>query len=338
MSRKITIAVLTVLFVAAATIMFHRADEKKDVKIGVSIGVGNAIRWENEKRYMEARAKELGANIEVRLNKTNTPKTQQEDCREMIDKGIDVLILTPRSVANVDNILEYAKSKNVPVICYARVVLGKKIDLFVGYDSARIGQKMGQYISEAVYKGDYILLRGDSGDNNAALLYEGAMRYISQIRSDINIILDCAVPGWSPSEAKRMVKEAISANGNRIDAILSPNDKIAEACAEALEELGIKNHVAITGMDAELEAVRRIVKGRQDVTFYMALKELSATAVNEAFHMARGEKVNVNADFDNHSGGTVPSNLITGQLVTKENLNKVLIDSGYFTKEEVYGK
>ena len=164
MSRKITIAVLTVLFVAAATIMFHRADEKKDVKIGVSIGVGNAIRWENEKRYMEARAKELGANIEVRLNKTNTPKTQQEDCREMIDKGIDVLILTPRSVANVDNILEYAKSKNVPVICYARVVLGKKIDLFVGYDSARIGQKMGQYISEAVYKGDYILLRGDSGD------------------------------------------------------------------------------------------------------------------------------------------------------------------------------
>lgn len=76
---------------------------------------------------MEARAKELGANIEVRLNKTNTPKTQQEDCREMIDKGIDVLILTPRSVANVDNILEYAKSKNVPVICYARVVLGKKL-------------------------------------------------------------------------------------------------------------------------------------------------------------------------------------------------------------------
>ena len=76
MSRKITIAVLTVLFVAAATIMFHRADEKKDVKIGVSIGVGNAIRWENEKRYMEARAKELGANIAVSYTHLDVYKRQ----------------------------------------------------------------------------------------------------------------------------------------------------------------------------------------------------------------------------------------------------------------------
>ena len=83
----------------------------KEVKIGVSFGVGQATRWVQEKGYMEERAKELGVPIEVRLNTTDEPKTQTEDCIEMIDSGIDVLILTPRDVNNVKEILEYAKEK-----------------------------------------------------------------------------------------------------------------------------------------------------------------------------------------------------------------------------------
>lgn len=313
------------------------AKKNSDVKISVSMGVGPAARWGIEKEYMETRAKELGVNIEVRLNKGDGPKTQEDDCKEMIDGGADVLILVPRDAGKVQTILAYAKEKKVPVISYARAVLGEKVDLFVGYDSNRIGQKMGQYLSEMVFKGDYILLQGDENDNNATLLKDGAMRYIDPIRKDINILLDAPVPGWDPAVAKDMVKEAVAANNNQIDAILAPNDKLAGACAEALAELGVEKHVVITGMDAELDAVRRIAAGTQDVTFYMDLKVLATTAVDEACHMAKGEKVNVNAEFDNQSGETIASNLITGQLVTKENLDKVLIENGYFTKEQVYG-
>lgn len=314
------------------------AKTPKDVKIGVSFGVGEAQRWVMEQGYMEACAQELGAQIEVRLNKTDTPKTQQEDCFEMIDSGIDVLILTPRDVTKVSEILAYAKEKKVPVINYARVVPGQKVDLFVGYDSNRIGQKQGQYLSEIVYKGDYIVLRGDEGDNNATLLYDGAMRYLMPMSDQINIILDAPVPGWSADEAKIIVKQAIEENGNKIDAILAPNDKIAGACAEAISELGITTPVAITGMDAELAAAQRILSGTQGSTIYMDLNVLARTAVEEAVHIAMGKAVTVNTDFDNQSGGTIPANLITGQLVTKENLDKILIESGYFTKEQVYDK
>lgn len=329
---------LTLVLVPALLITgFSACGLNKTAKIGVSFGAGPAVRWDHEKEYMEAHAKEIGADIEIRLNRTDEPKTQTEDCIEMIDSGIDVLILMPRKVDQMSEILAYAKKKNVPVISYARAILGEKVDLYVGYDSNRIGQKMGQYLSELVYEGDYILLEGDPGDNNALMLYEGAMRYIDPIKDSIHIILEEAVVGWSADEAKRLVTEAITNNGNHVDAILAPNDTIAGACAEVVAELGLKNHVVITGMDADLAAAQRIVAGTQDMTVYMDLKELANIAVDEAYHMATGQTVNVNAAFDNKSGSTIDANLITGQMVTKENLDRLLIDSGYFTKEEVYG-
>lgn len=334
MIKRIFVVFIAILL--AVSSLSGCTQKKKDIKIGVSIGAGPATRWDMEKTYMEEHAKELNVPIEVRLNRTDKPKTQHEDCIEMIDSGIDVLILMPRVVTEVGEILEYAKKKNVPVISYARVILGKPVDLFVGYDSEMIGQKMGQYLSELVYEGDYILLRGDLADNNATLLYDGAMRYIEPIKKDINILLDGTVAGWDPAAAKQMVADAVAANGNHVDAILAPNDKIAGACAEALEELGVTNRVVITGMDAEIDAAKRIVQGKQDITIYMDLKELAITAVDEAAHMAKGETVNANAEFDNQSGDAIDANLIVGQVVTKENLDKILIDSGYFTKQQVY--
>lgn len=313
------------------------SNTKSEVKIGVSFGVGEAIRWQSEKKYMEDHAKELGAEIEVRLNTTDKPKTQKEDCIELINSGIDVLILTPRNGNDVSEIIDYANDRGVKVISYARVILNRDVDLFVGYDSDRIGQTLGEYLSEKVDKGDYIILSGDKGDNNANLLYKGVMQYISQIDDDINIILDKDIPGWSPENAKKVVVEALKANGNKVDAILAPNDKIAGACVEALKELNINTPVVITGMDAELDAVKRIVSGEQDVTVYMNLKELANTAIDEAYSMAIGKEIKVNARFDNNTSKGVDSNLITGKLVTKQNVDKILIDSGLYTEEEVYG-
>lgn len=334
MKRMVTCLFMTLLLCSVLA-GCGKADQK--VSIGVSMGVGAALRWDQEKIYMEETAARLGVDIEVRINRTDEPKTQKEDCFEMIDSGIDVLILTPRDATKAGEIVEYAKSKNVTVINYARLITGSKVDLFVGYDSERIGQKIGQYLAEAVYEGDYIIIRGDDKDNNAALLYNGAMRYITPIEGQINILADEIAEGWSPEEAAKIVTEAVKANNNKVDAILAPNDKIAGACAEALAQLGVTKQVVITGMDAELDAAKRIVAGTQSSTIYMDLRELAAMAVEEAVHFARKEKVNVNSDVDNKSGDTIDGYLIMGQLVTKENLDKVLIDSGYFTKEEVYG-
>ncbi len=313
-------------------------DNSRKVKIGVSIGAGGAARWQKDMAFMQERAQALGADIELRLNLPDSSKTQAEDCLEMLSDGIDVLIITPSNTRKVDDILLYAKQKNTKVISYARAVMGGNVELFVGYDCYKIGQNMGQHLTEKVYRGDVIVLKGDENDFNTPFLYYGAMKYIKPLveRGELNVILDAHVLKWSPVEAKKLVKEAVAANGNRIDAIFASNDRIAGAAAEALKELNVTNHVVITGMDAELSAVKRILAGKQDATVYMDLKELAYAAVDEAYNIATKKKVNVNSELDNDSSSKINAFLINGKVVTRENIDKVLIEPGHYTREAIY--
>lgn len=335
MIKKVLFIALALVIILGTTGCSLKNMDK--VKIGVSMGVGSASRWENEKNFMEQYAKKIKVDIEIRLNKTDLPLTQEEDCKEMIDKGIDVLILTPRDVNNVHGILEYAKKKKVKVISYARAIIGDEIDLYVGYDSIKMGELMGQYISELVYQGNYIILSGDEKDYNAQLINEGAMRYIDPIRDNIQVILETSIDSWNPMVAKEKVKEAIIRNGNKVAAIFAPNDRIAGTCSEVLKELNILTPVVITGMDAELEAVKRIAQGTQGCTIYIDLEELANTAVEVAAHIARDEKPNINAQFDNGGKKNVDANLMTGTLITSKNIKTKLIDTKIYTKEQVYG-
>ncbi len=311
------------------------SSEKKDIKIGVSLGVGKAERWKKDKAYMEDRAKELGATIEVRLNTDDDPESQMKDCRELIDSGIDVLLLTPKVVDNAKAVVEYAKEKDVKIISYSRIIVGEKIELYVGYDSTKIGQAMGQYLTEKVDKGTYILLKGDKDDFNTQLLYDGALKYINPIKSDLNIILDEYVTGWSPEVAKQLVKEALQKN-NKVDAILAPNDKIAEACRSVLDELNIQTPVSISGMDAELNAVKRIINDKQDMTVYLSLPTLAKEAVNAAYDLAKTGKVTPNSLFDNQTSTPIDAFLINGQVITKENIKAQVIDNDIYTEQELY--
>lgn len=165
----------------------------------------------------------------------DSSKTQAEDCLEMLSDGIDVLIITPNNTRKVDDVLMYAKQKNTKVVSYARAVMGGNVDLFVGYDCYKIGQNMGQHLTEKVYHGDIIVLKGDVNDFNTPFLYYGAMKYIKPLieNGKLNMVLDAYVPKWSPAEAKKLVKEAVAANGNRIDAIFASNDRLAAAAIHA---------------------------------------------------------------------------------------------------------
>ncbi len=312
--------------------------KSQEVKIGVAFGVGPATRWAKEIAFMEEYAKENNINIQTRLNADEEKKPFKEECTELIDSGINTLIVRARDAHSMKEVVDYAKSKNVKVISYAGLIFGEKIDMFVGYDCVFIGRKMGEYLTETAIKGDYILLSGDEKDKNVSdLLYKGALEGLSPIKDDINVLLDASVPGWSPDEAKKLVKDAITKNNGNVDAILAPNDKVAGACAEVIAELGITKDVAITGMDAELEAVKRILDGTQGCSVYMNSKELACLAVEQAVLLAKGEQPQINTELDNESGTNIPSALITGQLIVKENIDRILIDSGAYTKEEIYG-
>lgn len=308
-------------------------------KVGISFGVGEAARWPKEVGFMLDRAKALGLEAEVRLNKTDTPKTQLEDCKEMIDNGIAVLILVPRDAHKAEGILNYAKKKNVKVISYARAIMGEKIDLFVGYDTYRIGNSLGLHLTEKVYKGNIAFLKGDKNDVNSALMHDGGMTHIRPLveQGDMKVILDENVPDWSAEAAKKLLTEAIMKNDYKVDAVFAQNDVFAGVAAEVIKGLGIETPVIITGMDADLGGARRIVAGTQDVSVYMDLKDMAYTAVNEAYNLAVKKKPTVNSHFNNESDFKIDAYLINGKIVTQSNLDMVLISTGVYTREQVYG-
>lgn len=312
--------------------------ENKPTKIAASFGVGSASRWSKEKIYMQERSKELGLDMIVMLNTTGDADKQIIECKQLIDSGISVLILMPKNTVKLQEVLDYAQQKNVKVICYARPMPSKKVSLFVGSDNKQIGRAIGLYAIELTREGNFIILRGDKFDNNAAEIYAGVMSQVQPVidSGSIKIILDDFVPSWSPVKAKQMVKEALIKNNNQISAIIAPNDKIAAASVEALKELGIKNKVVITGMDAELAAVKRIVSGEQSMTIHLDIKESAYTAVDAASELGRKNILTKNADLSLADGLIMPAYLISGKVVDKQNIDRQLINTGTYSKEQIY--
>lgn len=332
-TRKICALLLCILLLPLG---LSGCGEKKTPKIGVAFGVGPATRWAKEIQYMNDYAKELDVKIEARLNTDEKEKSLAQDCFELIDSGIDVLIVRPRNVHGMKEVVDYAHKNSVKIISYDSVIENENIDLFIGYDSEYVGQILAQYLSEAAPKGDYIFVWGDS-NRNIEDMRRGAMKHLSPNQDQINIVTEATIPGWSVEETKKIIKKTISANGNKVDAIFAFNDKLAGACAEACAELGVTNPVVIAGMDAELAAIKRIVAGTQSCTAYMDLKDLARSTIDHAINLAKGQKGEINSHTDNGSDTPVPSYLLARKLVTKQNINRILIQSGYYTKEQVYG-
>ena len=154
---------------------------------------------------------------------------------------------------------------------------------------------------------------------------------------NIKIVADKVVKGWDPTIAFNIVKDALIANDDNIDAILAPNDNTAGGAIEALKEQDLAGKVAVTGQDADLAAVRRIIEGTQLMTVFKNANEEGKTAIDSAIKLAKKQGIDINA-AENNGKMDVPSILIAPIAIDKSNIDSVLIDSGYYKKEEIYYK
>lgn len=163
------------------------------------------------------------------------------------------------------------------------------------------------------------------------------MEYIQPLaaRGNIKIVADKSVAKWDPKIAYNIAKDALIANNNKIDALLAPNDVIAGAAIQALEEQGLAGKVVVTGMDAHLAAAERIVQRTQAMTIFKDTRELGKAAIDTAIKLANKKAVAVD-NYINNGKIDVPSILLTPLVVDRHNINEVLIDSGYLKQGEVY--
>lgn len=337
----LAVIMAAVLFTGCSSKDAAKTDDKakvEKVKIGLSLPTQREERWVRDKETMEAEAKKLGIDLEVQVSDNDSAR-QVSQCENLITKGIKVLIIGPHDAKAAAAIVEKAHAAGVKVVSYDRLILDSDPDVYITFDNIKVGELQGKFITEKTPKGNYVVLAGDPSDNNAKLFKEGAMKYIKPLadKGDIKIVLEQACKDWKPDEAMKQTENALTAQKNDIQAVLAPNDGTAGGVIQALAAQGLAGKIPVTGQDSELSAAKRILEGTQSMTIYKDTRELGKVAIATAIKMAKGEPVTT-VNKINNGKMDVPAVLLDAVVVDKSNLDKMLIDSGYLKKEDVYGK
>lgn len=331
MNKKLKVAILGALF--ALTSGAAMADAKNP-KIGFSIDDLRLERWTRDRDYFTAAAEKLGAKVYVQSADASEQR-QISQIENLISRGVDVLVIVPYNATVLNNAVREAKKAKIKVVSYDRLILNSDIDAYISFDNEKVGEMQAQAVVAAKPKGNYYLLGGAPTDNNAKMLREGQMKVLQPLvdKGDIKVVGKQWVKDWSPSEALAIIENALTANGNKIDAIVASNDATAGGAIQALTAQKLQGKVPVSGQDADLAAVKRVIAGTQTVTVYKPLKVLAGEAAKLSVQLVRNEKPAFNAAYNN-GFKKVDTLLLKPTPLTKANVNLV-VDDGFYTKAQL---
>ncbi len=336
--KKLLIYLVAVMVSAGMALPAYAADAKKPgkkIKIGISLPTQRDERWVRDAQQMRDVAKAEGVDLKMQVC-DNDATRQMSQCENLVAQGIDILILAPHDATSAAAIVDNAKAAGLKVISYDRLVLDADVDLYVSFDNFEVGRLMGDYLVNKVPKGNYVVFAGAPTDNNAKLYRDGALSVIKPRadKGDIKIVMDQWITDWQPTIAMNLMQNALTANDNKIDAVVAPNDNTAGGVIQALSGVGLAGKVPVTGQDAEVTAAQRIEQGTQAMTVFKDTKAQATDAIHAAIKMVNGEDPGANAKVNNRQKD-VPSILLKPIVVDKANLDAVLVKSGYIKESDL---
>lgn len=305
--------------------------------IGFSIDDLRLERWARDRDYFIAAAEKLGAKVNVQSADGNEEK-QVKQVENLISQGVDAIVIVPMNSKVFDAVVADAKASGIKVLSYDRLILNADIDAYISFDNERVGFMQAEAVLNEKPEGNYYLLGGAPTDNNAKLLRAGQEKALKEAvdSGKVKIVGSQWVKEWSPAEALTIMENALTANHNKIDAVVASNDATAGGAIQALAAQGLAGKTAVSGQDSDLAAVKRLIDGTQTVTVYKPLKLIAEEAAKLTVQLVRDEKPEYNAKIDN---GTkeVDTLLLTPIAVTKDNVD-IYVTDGFYTKEQIEGK
>jgi D-xylose transport system substrate-binding protein len=325
-------AALFAAFVMALIVLkgqLAQAHDGNKLQIGFSIEDMKGERWQTDLNSFEVRAKQLGTEV-ISRDAGGDADRQFQQVQDMIKAGIKVLVLMPRDTTKASRMVDAAKSANVKVISYDRLVQNSDVDLFVSFDRLEIGRMQAEYLVKQAPIGNYVLIAGSPSDEGAKTLHDAQMSVLQPYinRGDIKVIADAYTKDWLPSEAYLFMLKAIDSAQGQIAAVLASNDGLAGGAIQALREHKLDGKVAVSGQDADLAAVICIAQGTQTMTVYKPIANEAVTAAEEAVHLAKGENTHAHGTVNNGKRN-VPAILLKPVVVTKENIKTTVVKDGF---------
>ncbi|EPR9136209.1 D-xylose ABC transporter substrate-binding protein [Cronobacter sakazakii] len=307
----------------------------KDVKIGMAIDDLRLERWQKDRDIFVSKAESLGAKVFVQSANGNE-ETQMSQIENMINRGVDVLVIIPYNGQVLSNVVAEAKREGIKVLAYDRMINNADIDFYISFDNEKVGELQAQSLVDKVPQGNYFLMGGSPVDNNARLFRDGQMKVLKPFidSGKIKVVGDQWVDGWLPENALKIMENALTANNNKIDAVVASNDATAGGAIQALSAQGLAGKVAISGQDADLAGIKRIIAGTQTMTVYKPITQLANTAAEVAVELGNDKQPKSDATLNNGLK-EVPARLLTPIKVDKSNIESTVIKDGFHKKSEL---
>ena len=352
-------ALLLAIFMMTFAGCGNDSGEKKSVSNGKIVGVAmptqTAQRWIQDGDHIKSKLEKAGYTVELKYAEDDIQK-QVEQIKEMIDGGASCLVIASIDSTKLVNVLEKAKEKNIPVIAYDRLLMDTdSVSYYATFDNKGVGILIGRYVEEKLdlrntdktFNAEFFA--GSDDDNNAHFLNEGVFEvlqpYIDSGKlkvpsggTDFNAI---SILRWSQEGAQSRMSELLKIyyKDKKIDAVISPSDKMDYGIINALTAAGYKvgeDFPIVTGQDAELQAIKNIWSGSQSMTVFKDTRILAEKCVTmvEAVLAGKAPEINDTISYDNRKM-VVPAYLCQPIIIDKNNIDSELVESGYYTKAEI---
>lgn len=343
---------------AADTTQTESTGDSAQRKIGVSMPTQSLQRWNQDGSNMKEQLESAGYQVDLQFAGDNDIPTQVSQVENMIASGCEVLVIAAIDGSALTEVLKSAKEANIQVIAYDRLIMNSDaVSYYATFDNYKVGMMQAEYIRDALdlenAEGPFNieLVTGPTDDNNVNFFFGGAMEVLQPYLDSGKLVVpsgqtekaQCATVNWSTEEAQKRFENIISSvgyapNGVKLDAVLCSNDATSYGVQNALMAAGysVDDMPVLTGQDCDAPNVKNIVSGYQSMSVFKDTRLLAEKVVGMVDAIMKGSEPEIN-DTETYDNGTgvIPSYLCDPTVVTSENYESVLIDSGYYTMDDV---
>jgi len=357
MKRFTTVLVLAVMAMAFTAPLFaNGGDEGSDQRtVGIAMPTQSSQRWIQDGGYMKAELESRGYKVDLQYAEDDI-NAQVAQIENMIVKGADALVIAAIDGAALFNVLEIAAENDVKIISYDRLIINSPhVSYYATFDNFGVGVIQGGYIVDALDLAsgagpfNIELFAGSPDDTNAGYFFNGAMSQLGKYIDNGQLVVQSgqtafdkvATLRWDSAVAQQRMDNILAAfyTDKDVDAVLSPYDGLSIAVLSALKSVGYgtsKDIPVVTGQDAEIAGMKSILAGEQSSTVFKDTRVLAKRASDMVDAVLQGVEPEINdtTTYDNGTG-IIPSYLETPVAVDINNWEEILIDSGYYTKDQL---
>ena len=313
-------------------------------KIGLSFSDFATERWPRERDNMTKILKADGYDVLVQ-EANHDAKLQNDQVKNMVTQGAKIIIAVAEDGDSMATAVDEVAKKGVKVIAYDRLIKSPNVAAYISFDNVDVGRNQAEGVVAVKSAGNFVLLGGSPTDNNAHLVRQGQMEVLQPLidSGKVKIVADQWVENWDAANAKKLMENILTATKGKFDAVVASNDGTALGALESMKIKGLAGKVPISGQDATEAGCNSIARGELTVTVFKDDRLLTPLACDLADKFLKKQAVpdlkpyNL-ADLtgDKTKTGTVPCEFLQVVQVTKDNLKKVVVDSGYQSYEGVY--